>query len=54
MAEVAETLGEGLGGWNEIWMGFNGKGMEWNMVYDSERILNKYFEGLLKVYRKRL
>ena len=35
MAEVAETLVEGLGGWNEIWMGFNGKGMEWNMVHDT-------------------
>ena len=35
MAEVAETLGKGLEGWNEIWMGFNDKEMEWNMVHDT-------------------
>ena len=38
MAEMAKTLVEGLGGWNEIWMGFNGKGMEWNMVHDRRMV----------------
>ena len=26
---------------NEIWMGFNGKGMEWNMVHDKNELYLK-------------
>ena len=27
-------------GRDEIWMGFNGKGMEWNMVHDINNVNN--------------
>ena len=51
MAEMAETLVEGLGG-NEIWMRFNGKGMEWNMVHDKYQRLSwdalcKFITGIV-------
>ena len=31
------NVGKFWEGWNEIWVGFNGKGMEWNMVHDKGR-----------------
>ena len=39
MAEMAKHWWKVWEGWNEISMGFNGKGMEWNMVHDTLLLL---------------